>query len=122
VTSRVVAVLFCRQPQPVTVRPCTETSTFAVRSRSLATPARASLYKGFDLLWLDGEDLRPLPWSERTERMAGLLERLSKAAATVMSYVEPICGEGSKVLADVLQAMNRSPHDVRHRSFLRTAP
>lgn len=74
-------------------------SDFHSLRRQLGRPKSAILYKVFDLLWFDGEDLRPLPWSESNERLAELLERLPKALARLMSYVEPIHGEGSKVLA-----------------------
>lgn len=31
------------------------------------------VYHVFDLLWLDGEELRPLPWRERKARLAWLI-------------------------------------------------
>lgn len=70
-------------------------SDFHSRRRQLSTPGDSIVYKAFDLLWFDGEDLRPLlAWSNRNECLAVLLESLPEAAATVISYVEPIYDEG----------------------------
>jgi bifunctional non-homologous end joining protein LigD len=55
------------------------------------------LYKAFDILWLDGEDLRPLAWSERKVRLHDLLRRLPADAATLISYVEHVHDEGFRV-------------------------
>ena len=37
--------------------------------RQLGQARGRIIYKAFDLLWLDGKDLRPLPWSERKRRL-----------------------------------------------------
>ena len=59
------------------------------------------VYKAFDLLWLNGEDLRPLPWSERKSRLQELIEKLPTAAASVVEYVEPLHQDGATVYASV---------------------
>jgi bifunctional non-homologous end joining protein LigD len=58
-------------------------------------------YKAFDLLWLNGKDLRPQPWSERKSRLQALIEKLPPAAARVIDYVEPVHQEGPTVYASV---------------------
>jgi bifunctional non-homologous end joining protein LigD len=59
------------------------------------------IYKAFDLLWFDGEDMRPLPWSERKNRLQALIEKLPAAAASVINYVEPLHQDGATVYASV---------------------
>ena len=59
------------------------------------------IYKAFDLLWLNGKDLRPLPWSERKRRLQELIEKLPTAAASVVEYVEPLHQDGATVYASV---------------------
>jgi bifunctional non-homologous end joining protein LigD len=49
----------------------------------------AIVYQAFDLLWLDGEDLRPLPYVERKERLAGLIPKASKRLFYVEHFEEP---------------------------------
>ena len=49
----------------------------------------------FDLLWLDGEDLQPLPLRERLERLVGVREGLDDAA---FRRVDPLPGEGKALL------------------------
>jgi ATP-dependent DNA ligase len=45
-------------------------------------PSPAFLY-ALDLLELEGEDLRPLPWEERRQRLMSLIERM--APGTLLS-------------------------------------
>ena len=59
------------------------------------------IYKAFDLLWLNGKDMRPLPWSERKSRLQALIEKLPRAAASVIDYVEPLHQDGATVYASV---------------------
>ena len=63
--------------------------------------ARQDVYKAFDLLWLDGDDLRPLAWSERKRRLQELIEKLPAAATSVLKYVEPLYEDGATVYASV---------------------
>jgi bifunctional non-homologous end joining protein LigD len=44
----------------------------------------------FDLLWLMGEDLRPLPLSERRRRLPALLHGASPCLYVVESFEDPI--------------------------------
>ncbi len=59
------------------------------------------IYKAFDLLWLDGKDMRTLPWSERKSRLHKLISKLPAAAASVINYVEPLHQDGGTVYASV---------------------
>jgi bifunctional non-homologous end joining protein LigD len=47
-------------------------------------------YVAFDLLWLDGTDLRPLPLSERRRRLQGILP----AGSAVISEALSVEGRG----------------------------
>ena len=56
---------------------------------------RAQLaYQVFDLLWLDGNDLRPLPLAERKTR----LRKLLAGAGDTLAYVDGLDADGSRVL------------------------
>ena len=69
-------------------------------------------YKAFDLLWLNGKDMRPLPWSERQSRLQKLIEKLPAAAASVIDHVEPLHQDGATVYASVWCLMtHRLPAD-----------
>ena len=54
------------------------------------------VYKAFDILWLDGTDLRPQLWSERKRVLRQLLGGLPKGARDTLSYVEPVQRDGAK--------------------------
>ena len=69
--------------------------------RQLGQAHSRIIYKAFDLLWLNGKDLRPQPWSERKRRLQTLIENLPTAAASVINYVEPLHQEGPTVYASV---------------------
>jgi ATP-dependent DNA ligase len=47
--------------------------------------ARAPAYVGFDLLWLDGADLRSLPLSERRQRLQAVLPATSPIVSEAFS-------------------------------------
>ena len=47
--------------------------------------AGAASYVAFDLLWLDGTDLRPLPLSERRQRLLSILPNGSAAICEALS-------------------------------------
>lgn len=64
----------------------------AVRSQ-----ASRLVYKVFDVLWLDDEDLRPLPLLDRKERLHSILERAGPGKA--IEYVEALETDGTKVYA-----------------------
>jgi bifunctional non-homologous end joining protein LigD len=69
--------------------------------RQLGQAQGRIIYKAFDLLWLDGLDMRPLAWGERKRRLQGLIEKLPAAAAAVINYVEPLHQDGATVYASV---------------------
>lgn len=64
--------------------------------RQLGDAHPAIVYQVFDLLWLDGEDLRPLPYRERKARLAALL---AKRASRRLAYVEHLVTDGRRMLA-----------------------
>jgi bifunctional non-homologous end joining protein LigD len=69
--------------------------------RQLGQAQGRTVYKAFDLLWLNGEDMRLLPWGERKRRLQALIEKLPTAAASVLHYVEPLHQDGATVYASV---------------------
>ncbi len=56
-------------------------------------------YYAFDLLQVDGDDLRPLPLVKRKEKLRGLLASLPAAAP--VHFSEHVQGHGDKVLAEM---------------------
>jgi bifunctional non-homologous end joining protein LigD len=74
----------------------------AAALKALVEQGRAAplSYLAFDLLWLDGEDLRAHPLLERKARLAALLP---KRAARVQ-YVDPFIGDAVKFFVGVCEA------------------
>lgn len=70
-------------------------SDFHELRRQLGKAHPAIVYQVFDLLWLDGEDLRPLPYRDRKERLADLIGKASRHLA----YVEHLEIEGRRMYA-----------------------
>jgi bifunctional non-homologous end joining protein LigD len=71
-------------------------SDFHALRRQLGAAHPRLVYQVFDLLWLDGTDLRPLPLGERKARLQKLLD---DAPTLLLSYVEPLGGaDGRAVL------------------------
>jgi bifunctional non-homologous end joining protein LigD len=56
------------------------------------------VYFVFDVLFAEGEDLRPLPLSERKARLKAVCERLSRAGAKRIRYVDHFATAGQAVL------------------------
>jgi bifunctional non-homologous end joining protein LigD len=67
--------------------------------RSALRDTRAPAYVAFDLLWLDGADLRPLPLTERRRQLQNILPK----GATVVSEALSVAGTGHK-LFDLMRA------------------
>jgi len=61
-------------------------SDFHELRRQLGQAMPLIIYQVFDLLWLDGEDLRPLPLRERKARLAKLIGKGSKHLAFVECF------------------------------------
>ena len=57
------------------------------------------IYFAFDLLFEDGEDLRPLPLTERKERLEALLKKHAPAKASPIRYVQHFDANGDDMLA-----------------------
>ena len=75
------------------------------------------VYKAFDILMLDGEDLRPLPLSARKRRLEVLLKH---AKSKTLFYVEAVVGDGAKVYAEAcklgLEGIVSKRIDSRYRA------
>ena len=56
-------------------------------------------YYAFDLLYLDGQDLRALPLLERKAKLEALLGRLPKSETT-LRYSEHVRGNGARFFAE----------------------
>ena len=52
---------------------------------------RSPAYAAFDLLWLDGADLRPLPLSERRQRLHSVVPKGSASVSETLSVVGRGC-------------------------------
>jgi bifunctional non-homologous end joining protein LigD len=74
---------------------------FHGRRRQLGQAQGSIIYKVFDLLWLNGKDMRQLAWGERKSRLHKLIDKLPAAAASVINYVEPLHQDGATVYASV---------------------
>ncbi|HET7543157.1 MAG TPA: DNA ligase D [Polyangiaceae bacterium] len=73
---------------------------FQLLQNAFSGESRAPLvYYAFDLLYLDGVDLRALPLIERKEELQRLLQRLPKSQTTVR-YSEHTLGEGARFFAE----------------------
>ncbi|WP_207478940.1 DNA ligase D [Arenibaculum pallidiluteum] len=73
-----------------------ESFSALVDALATARGQRAIVMRAFDLLWLDGADLRALPLCERKEALRALLARLP--AGDAIRYVEHISGEPGRIL------------------------
>ena len=80
---------------------CSGAGDFHELRRQVGQAHGEIIYKAFDLLWLDGKEMRPLAWSERKDRLQHLIDKLPAAAASVINYVEPLHQEGATVYASV---------------------
>jgi bifunctional non-homologous end joining protein LigD len=70
-------------------------SDFHELRRQIGAATPKIIYQVFDVLWLDGEDLRPRPLSVRKARLKALLD----GAAPALAYVDGFESEGRDVLA-----------------------
>ena len=62
------------------------------------------IYFAFDLLFADGEDLRPLPLTERKERLRKLLGKHARAKNSPLRYVEHFDAAGDEVMESARNA------------------
>jgi bifunctional non-homologous end joining protein LigD len=76
---------------------------FQLLQNAFSGKSRAQLaYYAFDLLYLDGEDLRDLPLLERKERLQDLLVRLPKTETT-LRYSDHTRGNGAGFFAEAVK-------------------
>jgi bifunctional non-homologous end joining protein LigD len=93
---------------------------FSALQAAIADRKTANLvYFAFDLLFADGEDLRPLPLHERKARLKRLLEA-RKGKARLIRYVEHFEQDGEAVLESArqlaLEGIISKKLDARYRS------
>src|SRR5262249_39601424 len=62
------------------------------------------IYFAFDLLFADGEDLRPLPLVERKERLRALLSKHARSRTSPLRYVEHFAASGDEVMESAREA------------------
>jgi bifunctional non-homologous end joining protein LigD len=70
-------------------------SRFQLLQRTFLQPTQPPIYVAFDLLFLDGEDLRPLPLRERKERLRKLLP--DRKATGLLRRSDFVLGAGERV-------------------------
>ncbi len=71
---------------------------FAALQAALSQRHGDLIYYAFDLLFAEGEDLRPLALSERKERLAALLGRAKLPRKGEIRFVEHFSGDGETVM------------------------
>jgi bifunctional non-homologous end joining protein LigD len=62
------------------------------------------IYFAFDLLFADGEDLRPLPLVERKQRLRALLGKHVRSKTSPLRYVEHFAAPGDEVMESAREA------------------
>jgi bifunctional non-homologous end joining protein LigD len=87
-------------------------------SRTTEGVAANAVFHAFDLLYLDGEDLRPLPLEERKARLAGLLAEAPEGA--VLRLSEHLDADGPAMLRNAcrmgLEGVISKRRDLPYRS------
>jgi bifunctional non-homologous end joining protein LigD len=75
-------------------------SDFQLLQNSFSGKVQAPLaYYAFDLLYLDGFDLRPAPLLARKAKLQELLKALPKSAADILRYSDHVLGNGAEFFA-----------------------
>lgn len=74
-------------------------SSFQALQEAMSGNSHPVVYYVFDLLQLDGADLRNLPLIERKEQLAGLLRGRQGRRARAVRYSTHVVGQGARVLA-----------------------
>ena len=92
----------------------------ALQQRLSADPPGDLVYFAFDLLRLDGEDLRPLPLAERKARLATLLGQTARRRSGAVRYSEHSSGKVKDALARAcrkgLEGLIAKRRDVPYQS------
>jgi bifunctional non-homologous end joining protein LigD len=80
---------------------------------------RSSRYVAFDLLWLNGIDLRPLPFSERRRALQSILPKVSPIVSEALSIEGRGCELFDLMCANDLEGVVAKrladPYDLRAR-------
>jgi bifunctional non-homologous end joining protein LigD len=87
--------------EAVALLPDGRSSFQALQQRIHSDPPGETVFFAFDLLGLDGEDLRPLPLTERKARLAGLLRQVRRRGGAAVRYSEHTKGRVKEALARV---------------------
>lgn len=78
------------------------------------------IYFAFDLLFVDGEDLRKLPLTARKERLEAVLEKYARAKTSPLRYVAHFAADGNDMLASArehgLEGIISKQADAAYRS------
>jgi bifunctional non-homologous end joining protein LigD len=78
------------------------------------------IYFAFDLLFEDGEDLRPLPLTERKQRLRALLGKHARSKTSLLRYVEHFDASGDEVMESArtagLEGIISKQADAAYRS------
>jgi ATP-dependent DNA ligase len=72
---------------------------------------RSVCYVAFDILWLDGADLRPLPLSERRRRLQGILPVLSASRASGVRHAVRVLAAATSSATDGFSAVSATIAD-----------
>lgn len=96
-------------------------SSFQALQQSLSSdPPGDTVYFAFDLLRLEGEDLRPLPLAERKARLAGLLRQATRRRGGAVRYSEHTSGDAKRALDQAchrgLEGLIAKRRDVPYQS------
>jgi bifunctional non-homologous end joining protein LigD len=99
------------------------TADFQALRRELGNKTSAKLtYVAFDLLWLNGKDLRALPLIERKQRLRKLLDGRSPR----IEYVQDLAGEGAPIFEEAcrlgLEGIVAKRRDAPYRSGASRSP
>lgn len=94
-------------------------TSFQALQRAFEGGAASNItYFAFDLLWLDGEDLRPLPLDERKARLHELLGR--NKPTKILRYSDHVIGHGAEFLTNAcqmgLEGIVSKRRDARYRT------
>ena len=106
--------------EAVALLPDGRSSFQALQQRLSSDPPGETIYFAFDLLKLDGEDLRRLPLAERKARLARLLRPATRRRGAVVRYSEHSAGDVKKALARAcrqgLEGLIAKRRDVPYQS------
>ena len=105
--------------EAVVLRPDNTSDFEALRSRHGQAEA---ILVAYDIMEVDGQDIRPEPLEERRKRLAKLLSRSNKALRDGIQLSEAITGDGGRHLSSCVLDGPRRHRLETHRLALRERP